>query len=31
MELREEYNLSQKQAEAIEITACPINRNLLNS
>lgn len=31
MELREKYNLSQKQAEAIEITACPINRNLLNS
>lgn len=26
-EIQEKYNLSQKQATAIEIVACPINRN----
>ena len=26
-ELREKYNLSDNQAKAIEIVACPINRN----
>ena len=26
-EIKEKYGLSQKQAEAIEIIACPINRN----